>query len=88
MNKWLSIAASAALVLTLSGCSDDDNNTTNEVVEETPEAVFNLDRPDFGKLKENELYISSLKYFGFDGANVAHTLQRLDPNILTSFFSA
>jgi len=27
-----------------------------------------IDRPDFGKLKEDELYINSLKYFGFDGA--------------------
>lgn len=33
MNKWLSVAASAALVLTLSGCSDDDQEVAVEVVD-------------------------------------------------------
>lgn len=80
MNKWLSIAASAALVLTLSGCTDgtdgvDGINGVDGIdgadgvngVDGVDGINFSLAK-DFGKEKENELYIKSLEYFGFDGA--------------------
>jgi len=84
MNKWISIAASAALVLTLSACTTDGTDGINGVdgikgidgIDGTNgvDGVDGVDGvnysvvKDFGKEKENELYIKSLKYFGFDGA--------------------
>ncbi len=72
MNKWISIAASAALVLTLSACTSDDTDVidgTNgvEIVDGTDGANYSVVK-DFGKEKEDELHIKSLEYFGFDGA--------------------
>ena len=69
MNKWISIAASAALVLTLSACTTDgtdgiDGTNGTDGVNGTNYSMT----LDFGKEKEDELYIYSEKYFGFDGA--------------------
>ncbi|HEY9189310.1 MAG TPA: hypothetical protein VIM88_00415, partial [Sulfurovum sp.] len=89
MNKWISIAASAALVLTLSACTSDGTDGIDGIdgvdgVDGTSitgtdgtdgvDGVDGIDGvnysvvKDFGKEKENELYIKSLEYFGFDGA--------------------
>ena len=80
MNKWLSIAASAALVLTLSGCTDGEDGISGVDGVNGIDGINGVDgidgidsidfsvKLDFGKEKEDELYIKSLKYLGFDGA--------------------
>ena len=81
MNKWISIAASAALVLTLSACTSDGTDGISGI--DGVDGISGIDGTngvdgvdgtnysmtlDFGKEKEDELYIKSLEYFGFDGA--------------------
>ena len=80
MKIWISIAASAALVLTLSGCTDSTdgidgvNGVDGSIGVDGIDGVDGVDgtnysiTKDFGKEKEDELYIKSQEYFGFDGA--------------------
>ena len=78
MKTWLSLAASAVLVLSMAGCNGSDGKDgvngaqgvqgIQGAAGENATTSASTSRDDFGKKWEDKLYIESEKYFGFDGA--------------------